>query len=240
MAGKYDKILGAYREDDAANVPQQDPIDVGAEINAADAATPADADFFPFSVSSVLKKITWANLKIAIKAIVDAFSYNKTVAVPAGSFLSSITDGATYQQDESTTHKRNRGVMVFSATTPQYIDFAIPNDGRFVTNKFRFKVRAKRYTFISGTDVDTDWKAQGLITNPEDLIDTAFGTAVKVDLDLTLDTKAYQSAWSETITMGGSAMSADSYISIKLYRDTAGDAMNALAGLLDVTFEFNL
>lgn len=64
MVTKVDKVTGQVREADA--VPGQGsetPATIGIVVNSAGTATPADADLFPFSVSSVIKKITWAILK---------------------------------------------------------------------------------------------------------------------------------------------------------------------------------
>jgi hypothetical protein len=245
MAIVYDFLLSKVRKKDVTPTTPSSPESIGGVIAGADAITTlGDTDLFPITVSSVLKKLTWANFKAAIKAFVDAFTYNKTVAVPAASFMVCNTNGAYYQQDENATNLRNRGVMVFAATPNKYIEFAIPNDGRFVTDKFKFKIRAKRYSTASATFV-TRWGAQGLFTNPSDDIATLYGTAQTVDLTLTLDTKAYQSALSGTVTMGcadGQTISADSYISIRIYRDgeSVTDDLADIAGLIDVTFEFNV
>jgi len=54
--------------DSNLNLTDSPSSELGAIINATDAATPADADLVPFIVSSILKKITWANLLSAINA----------------------------------------------------------------------------------------------------------------------------------------------------------------------------
>jgi hypothetical protein len=51
-----------------AAAPAETASSVGTLINGASAATPADADKFGFAVSSVLKFVTWANLKAAMLA----------------------------------------------------------------------------------------------------------------------------------------------------------------------------
>lgn len=63
MSVTVDYFLGKIRKKDVASSTPSTPESIGSAIAGADAATPADADLFPFAVSSVIKKITWAILK---------------------------------------------------------------------------------------------------------------------------------------------------------------------------------
>lgn len=59
------------------------PADTQSAINSAAAiTTPADADVMPINVSSILKKVTWANIKAALKTYFDGLY---APILPAGS-----------------------------------------------------------------------------------------------------------------------------------------------------------
>jgi hypothetical protein len=162
-----------------------------------------------------------------------------TKAIPASAFTALSTNGATYQEDESTTNKVINPVFKFSGSTLQTIQYDFVNDGTIKTNKLKFKVLCKRYA--ATTNFGVVWNVCGSIINSDTVIDTAFGTAVTKAITLTNDTDEYLTTQSTDVTLGGDAIATDSHIYIQISRlvSDGGDSMDGFAGLMHVKLLFN-
>lgn len=225
----HDSIVG-LREGES-------PKTIGKAVSQASANTPANGDYLLYVNRGILYKIDYEDF-VALMAA--KFPDKNIKSIPAISFISRNTAGATFQIDESSTNKENQAAYVFSATSDSHIQIMLPNDKSITTANFKVSIKGKRYT-AGDANYGVAWAVQALIVNDDDAIDQAFGTAVIVSDTYTTEGDEYDSAESALITAAGT-IGEKSSLYIQIYRDVSdeADTLVGSAGLLSVQVEFNL
>ncbi len=162
------------------------------------------------------------------------------ITFPAAALKARNTAGATYSQSESTTNKINVDAFIFDQTTVQHAQLDFKNDGSIKTNDLKVTLEC----FPGESDAsnnDVVWRVRGLIRNPGDDIDVAFGTAIELTKSIPLNTKIYETEQSSVLRLGGSAIAANSTIVLEIdrYADKTEDNLDEFAGLVNVSLEIN-
>jgi hypothetical protein len=233
METKVDKVTGQVREADA--VPGQGsetPATIGIVVNSAGAATPADADLFPFSVSSVIKKITWTNLLAAIKSFFDS-AY--AIVIPAGAFISTTIAGATYSIVNDLPQ------FLFAAATDNSVVVRLRNDGSITTSKLKVKLGLKSTTNAASDNV-CKFQISARIITPGATSSPAYGTPVIITQTLADATLSYLTDFSGDITASGTIgdVVVIEILIKRLAASDAADTLNQVVGMMDCKVNINL
>ncbi len=170
------------------------------------------------------------------KALVKYLGIGKqTIWVPAGALVARTTNGPSSATLESTTNKVMRKVLDFDAATDEFAQAYVqmPKSWDRSTVSFIFVWEATN----TGNVV---WGAQGLALSDDDVIDTAYGTAVTVTDGVTATTDVMRSAESGACTISNTPASQD-MVSFQIYRDAdnASDTCTVDARLHGVVILYN-
>lgn len=155
---------------------------------------------------------------------------SKVMTLNASAFNARSTNGATYGIEETSTNKVNIAYFAFDDTTQQYIQAEFENDGSFLTNKIMAKLQLRTDVDAASTN-SVAFTVQGVVINPGDEIDAAFGTAQQVNVILADASKNVDSGWTGDITLGGSKIAGNSKIIIQISRKTGDTTYDTLAEL---------
>lgn len=170
------------------------------------------------------------------RALVKHLGIGKqTIWVPAGALVPRTTNGPSSATLESTTNKVMRKVLDFDAATDEFAQAYVqmPKSWDRSTVTFIFVWEATN----TGNVV---WGAQGLALSDDDVIDTAYGTAVTVTDGVTATTDVMRSAESGACTIGNTPAAQD-MVSFQIYRDAdnASDTCAVDARLHGVVILYN-
>jgi hypothetical protein len=147
-----------------------------------------------------------------------------SIPVPAAAMTANTTNGAEYEESETTTNKVVLGGFKFDQSTDEAVQFAIPMpvswDEGTITVQF--------YWTTSVASGDVIWTASAVAFGDNDALDAPFGTAQSVadasngagDLNVSSATSA--------ITVAGSPQAGD-MVYVKIVRD-ADNGSDTLAG----------
>jgi len=163
------------------------------------------------------------------------------LTVSAAAFNANNTDGATFTQLEAATNDVNRSAFLFPYDSAKKISIVLPNDGGFTTNKVKVKIKCiNQGAADEATFNVVRWKISGIVSTPGDELDVAFGTAVNVDIALSDVSKLYETSQSAEITLGGSAIAANSDIILQIERgNDINDTLAESVALASVEIEIN-
>lgn len=171
-----------------------------------------------------------------------AINQYKTLYIPAGSFLSATTNGATWGQSEKGTNDNDYGYYAFDDTTEEYIHIQIP----MPENWDRSTIKAKFFwSSASGSSIaDTvEWQIAGQAISNDDALDVAMGDAGEVisDAVLAADGGDLQlSGATPAVTVGGTPALAD-LIHFEVSRNVGGtDDMAEDAWLFGVWIQYQV
>ena len=149
--------------------------------------------------------------------VTSSYSGGKqTIPLLASAMTPRTTNGAAAGTSESTTNKVMRRTLDFDASTAEYAQIILPMpkswDEGTVTAQFVWEA--------PGGTGNVVWGVQCLCLSDDDVIDTAFGTAVTVTDGVTATTDLMISAETSAITASNSPAEGDQLV-VQVYRDAA-------------------
>lgn len=162
-----------------------------------------------------------------------------TIEIPAGDFVSTATNGATFSTYEYATNDINEDYYAFDGTTEEYIEYSrvMPEDWDRSTVKVKFYWSSA----TSSTTNDTvEWEILGGALSDSDAIDAALGTPQVITDTLLADNGADLQITSATpaLTIGGTPALGD-LIHLKVSRNVGGtDDMTEDAWLYKVIIQY--
>lgn len=181
---------------------------------------------------------TDSSTKIATTAYVNnllASNLTRTIPVLATSMVARGTNGPGNSSSETATNKLNFVTHDFDQTTNEYVQFMIPmpkdwNEGT-VTAQFIWRANSGAGSVV--------WGIQGVALSDDDIIDTAFGTAVTVTDALITTSDLMVSAYTGAITIANTP-AAEDLVVFQIYRDAASgsDTLTGDARLVGVRLKY--
>lgn len=153
------------------------------------------------------------------------------VWIPASAMIQRTTNGAAPGLTEAVTNKVMLSTLDFDQSTIEYAQFSF----RMPKSWDEGTVTAV-FAWTSGVTGNVIWGIQGLALSDDDVIDTAFGTAVEVTDAVTAITDIMHSAETSAMTIAGSPAAQDLVV-FQVYRKASdgGDTAAGDAKLIGVT-----
>jgi hypothetical protein len=149
--------------------------------------------------------------------VASSFTGGKqTIPLLASAMTPRTTNGAAEGTSESTTNKVMRRTLDFDASTAEYAQIVLPMpkswDEGTITAQFVWEA--------PGGTGNVVWAIQCLCLSDDDVIDTAFGTAISVTDGVTATTDVMISAETSAVTASNSPAEGDLMV-VQVYRDAA-------------------
>ncbi len=161
-----------------------------------------------------------------------------TIPIMAAAMTARTTNGAAAGITESSSNKVMLRTLDFDGATAEYAQIMIPMpkswDEGTVTVQFIWAA--------PGGTGNVIWGCQAVAISDDDVIDSAFGSAVTVTDGVTATTDVMESAFTSAITIGGSP-AAEDLVCFQFYRDAANgsDTLNAIdAKLIGVRIKYTV
>lgn len=175
-----------------------------------------DAATFISEGSDVVRCVSYTR---ASGAALTASSYTggkQTIPLLASALTARTTSGAAAGTSESTTNKVMRKTLDFDASAAEYAQIILPMpkswDESTVTAQFIWEA--------PGGTGNVVWAIQCLCLSDDDVIDTAFGTAITVTDGVTATTDIMISAETSAVTASNTPAEGDQLV-VQVYRDAA-------------------
>jgi hypothetical protein len=176
-----------------------------------------------------------ANKKVKLEKLATTGVY-RTLWLDAAAMVPRTTNGcAARVTTESSTNKVMNDLLDFDKAADEFaqIRLVLPDEWD------RSTIKAKIYWTAASSTGDVIWGVQGVALSNDDLLDTAFGTAVTVTDTLIATTDLHVTAATGAITIGGTPALADA-VYLQIYRDAdaGGDTLDADARLVGVSIQY--
>lgn len=173
--------------------------------------------YIPYVAGGVTYKITLSSLVgLSVTGV-------QTIPVSAIAMYPRTTSGCAFvATSESTTNKVITHSMAFDASTQEYAQFSMP-----MPKSWDEGTVSVQFIWTAAATGNVVWGAQGVAISDDDPLDSAFGTAMEVTDGVTAAGDLMESAFTNSITIGGTPASED-WVVFQVYRKAA-DAADTLA-----------
>lgn len=179
---------------------------------------------------------TISNLAIGAE-VGTTLTETEEIWIPAGSFTSATTNGASITSRETTGNVVNYHYAAFDTTTSEIAWFTWTPPANWNAGTVRFKLYWTNTAGLTTETIDFDLAAVAFAN--DDAIDTAVGTAQNVTDTWLAQGDMHITAFSSAITIAGSPAAGEE-VHFKLSRDVASDNLTGDCDVIGIILEYTV